>query len=488
MKIHVIRSMFFLIVFFALILAGPSCSKKPETSDSSQIPAVSKPKGEPKTNMIVILVDTMREDYLSLYDSKYQTPVMDFIASQGVTFSRAYSPSSWTVPSIASLFTGMYPEKHGLIDGIALSGQVSQQQQMPQSYVTLAEQFKNAGYTTFAVTTNSHLDKIYHYNSGFDFYKMFRFSDGDILEEQVRQWKPEFKKAADETGYFVYLHWVDPHHNYNPREPFISRIRPDYLKHVGSMLENTPEELYLKGYFKDYPDRMGVLKDLYASEICWTDESIGRVLKMLPDISNTMIVVMSDHGEAFAEHKSMLHGIDLYQETVHVPLIFKFPDNRYAGTFVNQPVSLVDVAPTLCAFAGIAPWDEYQGTDITNLMSGKTIPDRLLYSHLDKLNIFDWKAVFDKNLKLAVKFPSKMDRIQAKEKGITLEEKYFLYDLDVDPHEKTNLAESRSEDVARLYALLLKEMNTPPLASVKTVGQTISKQEIEKLKGLSYLK
>ena len=438
-------------------------------------------------NIIVLLVDTLRADFVGAYGGQYPTPVMDLLANQGVLFEKTYAPSSWTVPSVASVFLGMYPQRHGLNEGIALKGKVSLQQTMPAEYVTIAETLKAAGYTTFCATSNAHIAENYGYNAGFDHFQMFPFSNGDMLEEQVRQWKSDLEKASKTTGYFLFLHWVDPHHPYDPRDPYISQIAPDYMTNIGKLLQENPDRLLTMGYFRDFPDKLDLLKKLYASEIAWTDASLGRTLKMLPGLADSLLVFTSDHGEAFAEHQSMLHGIDLYQETVHVPLVIRLPGNQGAGTRITTPVTLVDLAPTLTAFAKAKPNPEHQGLNLLPLIAGEKTPKRELFAHLDKLSTFRWDAVFDRDLKFLEHKPTRLELARANKEGKTLTPKLFLYDLSADPGEEKNLVEKESENLTRLRAMLDEEMAKPPLQKPVTEGFTITDEEIEKFKGMSYL-
>jgi arylsulfatase A-like enzyme len=438
-------------------------------------------------NVIVLLVDTLRADYVGTYGGKAETPVIDWLAGQGAQFNKAYAPSSWTVPSVASIFTGMYPQTHGLVEGINLAGQVSKQQRLPDQYTTLAESFRRAGYTTFCITTNSHLSRQHGYNAGFDHFQMFRFSDGTSVEETVETWKDQLQKADDTTGYFLFLHWVDPHHPYDPREPYISKLDPDYLTKLGPLLTESPDILYVKGHFDKFPEHLSLLRDLYASEVSWTDASVGRTLKLLPSVGNSTIVMLSDHGEAFAEHKSMVHGIDLYQETVHVPLILIRPDKLGAGTKVDTPVSLIDVMPTLLSQIGATVPKECEGVDLTPLLKGETIPARPLFSHLDKMKVFRWQAMFDQDLKLLSHLPSQAQAVKALKDGKNLVAKRRLFDLAKNPGETTDLVEKRPNDAKRLAEILGKTMAVTPKTMPQSVSGKMSPEEIEKLKSLGYI-
>ncbi len=444
--------------------------------------------GNPKPNVIFILVDTLRTDFVGAYGGKYPTPVMDMLAQQGTTFTKAYAPSSWTVPSIASLFTGLYPQTHGLVDGVAVYVQVFKQQKIPESYPLISEQFKKAGYTTFCITMNGHMDELYGYNRGFDHFTMEKFQGADALEQRVAAWKDLLDQASKTTGYFLYLHWIDPHHPYVPQEPYINQIRPDYMKQVGRTLDDIgPERLREMGYFKDYPESLNVLKDVYASEVVYTDTSVGKVLKMLPDVGKSLLVFTSDHGEAFNEHNSMLHGYDLYQETVHVPLVLIYPDKQGAGKQIDTPVSLVDLPPTILSFAGAQIPETYQGKDLRPLIAGQPFANRQIWSHLDKNGMYRWEAVYDQGLKFLYDEHAKVKVEKAEKEGKKLPPAPYLYDLQKDPGEKSNLAKKRAADTKRLGKSLTEEMSKPPLAKPETVEQEATQELMDKFRQTGYL-
>ena len=466
-----------------------------------------------RPNVIFLLVDTLRADAVSAYGGKHPTPNIDGLARTGIMFTRAYAPSSWTVPSCASMVLGMYPQKHGLTEGMVFSRKIVEQLRLPEQYETLAESFQKAGYTTFGITTNAHMDEQYGFGDGFDHYKSIWFQAAPVLERKLKKWKFKLRRASKKTGYFLFVHWIDPHFPYSPKKPFIDTLQPGYLKNTprthdvftkseltkmgyrkglaetGRLLEDVgPELLHAKGYFKKHPEALKELENLYASEVMFTDRSVGRVLKMLPGVDNSLIVFVSDHGEAFNEHNSMIHGSDLYQETVHVPLIMVYPENQGAGRKVQRPVSLVDIAPTLLSFAGITPPQEYQGRDLSPILKGEKLPSRLLWAQLDKADAFIWHAAFYRGMKLIAHLPSEVDRVIAKSKKKEAPTKqYALYNLLTDPGETKDLSTELSEPFAKLKAELDTEMSKPPLIKPETKKSEMSEKLKETMRDVGYL-
>ena len=475
---------FIVLLIFSATILFCSCNKGNDT------PAPTTPVAVKKPNIIVIIVDTLRTDYVGAYGAKHLTPVFDMLATQGALFEKAYAPSSWTVPSMASIFTGMYPQSHGLTNGITVVVKVFKQQQIPEKYVTLAESLKETGYKTFCVTANAHIDEKYGYNRGFDHFKMFKFREGQTIEETIEKWKPMLDEASATTGYFLLMHWVDPHHPYEPREPFISNINPDYLKDAGRVLEDTgPANLSNQGYFKEFPKALDVLKDIYNSEVLWADASVGRVLNILPDVGQSLLIYTSDHGEAFGEHETFLHGYDLYQETIHIPLLMVYPDRTGAGTKIDTPVSLVDIPASILGFAKAKPPKEYEGIDLFDLVSGKTIAQRYIWSHLDKNKEYRWFSVFDGDLKYMEHHPpaKEISSLKTPMSKDSLPFVSYIFDLSKDYGEKNSLTYTRPKDKFRYGKLLGKQMNRPPLVKPKTIKTEVDEEFMDKFKQFGYL-
>ena len=466
------------------------------------------PAGRP--NVVVVMVDTLRFDAVKAFGGKHETPIFDGLVNAGVRFDQAYSPASWTVPAVASLLLGMYPQTHGLYKGAVVGRDVVNQQRIPESYDTLAEVFQQGGYETFGVSTNSHISKPYGYSDGFDHFAGSNFLDGRFIELRVRQWMSKLAEAAKGDGYFLYLHWTDPHFPYFPRKPFINKLRPNYLKEAprteedfspgaiahlgfpddkpvfGRTLEDvSPDQLQIKRYFEQFPSRLPMLHDLYTADVQWCSRSVGKTLLMLPEPANTIIVFVADHGEAFHEHNSMAHGIDLYQETVHVPLSIVLPNGLGAGTRIDEPVSLIDIAPTLASLVKITPSKQYEGRDLSPMMRGEAGEKRQLYSHLEK-GTGHWRAIFESPYKLMIKYPTKGEIHRAEKAGNEAELKVFLFDLENDPGETNNLVLEKPEIAVRLAAKLEKEMSRKPIAEAETVGSG-DKELKEKMRSVGYL-
>ena len=377
-------------------------------------PACSRTAAPGGRKVILVLVDTLRRDRVGVFGSGRElTPCMDRLAREGFIFTRAVAPSSWTKPSVASLFTGLYPSRHGAVGGPRF---LTGLQVLDERFATLAERFEAAGFRTAAFVTNPHVDPRYGFDQGFGRFVQPAGRAGDILEKGLDWIRREGRKGP----FFLYLHLFDPHMPYAPPEPFRSRFlkgRPDkgaffarqgspmgiqffcdrYARHLreggGAPFRLDPfyEELE-----KSFPDldvdvlrekvfldfrglddprllrRSAYLRSLYDGEVAYTDACLASFVEALEKedlLEDTLLVVTADHGEAFLEHGLWGHGMDVYAEEVDIPLLFHGPGTAgpLRGSW-DGPVSLVDLLPTLLEAAGLPAPDGLDGVSLLPCM------------------------------------------------------------------------------------------------------------------------
>lgn len=319
--------------------------------------------------MVLITIDTLRADHLGCYGYKQiKTPNIDGLAADGVRFESAFAVVPVTLPSHSSMLTGTYPMLSGMHD---FSGN-----KLSPLQPTLASVLKQARYQTGAVIGAAVLDSRFGLNQGFDFYyDHFDFSrlDETNLDEMERPGNVVADVALDwlaknsQKKFFLWMHLYDPHFPYHPPEP----------------------------YSREYATQP------YDGEIAFADEQVGRLLRFLKEkglYQNTVIVLCGDHGESLGEHGEKTHGFFIYNATMHVPLIIRLPESRLpekASSTVADPVSLVDLMPTVLGAVGLEIPSQVQGRSLLQeLRVDQTTRDRVLYGETFMPRIhFNWSEL-----------------------------------------------------------------------------------------------
>src|SRR6266852_2027847 len=394
-------------------------------------------------NVVVVTIDTLRADHLGCYGYKQiSTPNIDALAADGARFERAYTVVPVTLPSHTVMFTGTYPMLSGMHDfgGNKLSPQQP----------TLASVLKQSGYVTGAVIGAAVLDSRFGLNQGFDFYyDHFDFSrlEEANLDEMERPGNVVADLALDWLGknsqkkFFLWMHLYDPHFPYRPPEP----------------------------YSREYASQP------YDGEIAFADEQVGRLLRFLKDkglYQNTVIVLTGDHGESLGEHGEKTHGFFIYNVTMHVPLIIHLPGKPATQT-VADPVSLVDLMPTVLAATGLDIPSQVQGRSLLSALRGEKIDrDRTLYGEtfLPRLH-FNWSELRGAE-------NAKYHFIDAPRPE--------LYDLTKDPGELRNLFPEKkavAEEMRAKLAGLIREYSAGKELAEKT---GLDPALMERLKSLGY--
>ncbi len=322
-----------------------------------------------RPSIVLYLVDTLRADRLGTYGYPRATdPVLRRIAAEGVVFERAFASSNWTRPATSSILTSL--------DGIT-HGNTSHLARVSPDVRTLAEQLADSGYLTTSFVTNFNASEWAGLEQGMDVwhdppaYGAVHAADSltsRLIGGPIREFLAEH---ADEQV-FLYAHSGDPHVPYDPPSDLVA------------VLADGPEG---PGFSEMEPEVRGnALR--YDAEVLFNDGEIGLiddVLEAEGRRDDTIFVFVSDHGEGFGEHGAFEHRNTLYQEELHVPLVFRWPAAIPPGQRRSEPVSQVDVAPTLLGLVGAPGADEWQGRDLSaELLAGPdaAIPDAPLFSHV----------------------------------------------------------------------------------------------------------
>ncbi len=320
-------------VVLASVVLGSGCNR------IAVAPAVSGP------SVLLVTIDTLRADHVGAYGAgEVRTPTLDRLAREGTTVETVVAPTPLTLPSHASIHTGLTPPRHGVRhNGI---------HRLPDSADTLAERFQGAGYATGAVIGAAVLVGRHGLAQGFDHYDDRIFTGRASATGYAERTAGEVSDAAlewlDATpgAFFLWVHYYDPHGAYRPPEPFATR-------------------------FQSEP---------YAGEVAYTDHELGRLLDGLAErgrLADTLVMATADHAESLGEHGESTHAYTLYDSALRVPLLIRGPGVP-AGERIQGVASTLDVAPTLLALAGLPGFADVQGRDL--LASGPAPSARTVYA------------------------------------------------------------------------------------------------------------
>lgn len=401
-------------------------------------------------NLLLISVDTLRPDHLASYGYTRDTsPAIERLASEGVLWENAYAPAPATVASHASLFTGRFPYQHGTLNyGTPLA----------RAERTLAELLRDAGYRTFAVATSIRFHESSGFSQGFEHYESLHDQPKDARGRDATDRVLELMSAGDERPFFGFVHYFGPHTPYWPPEPWRSRWHegpaPELPGGAGPYVHARREP------GQHVPSKtLAYLEALYDAEISYLDADLTRLLDGLERgglAENTLVVLVSDHGEEFKDHDGLAHARTLYEEVLRVPLLMRWPRGLPRDVRVARPAQLVDVVPTVLALLGQPAPAGLPGRDLAADWSPApdgTQPDVVL----GQRGLTQWSV--------SATLPE--GRFKALfEEGNDPQ----LYQLDVDPGELRDLGPSRADTLERLVASaperLVVDREAAPLASV----------------------
>jgi arylsulfatase A-like enzyme len=441
-------------------------------------------------NVILITLDTVRADHVSAYGyARRTTPALDQFAREALMYTSAYAPSPWTLPSHASLMTGLSPSRHGatrLRRGLFSA--------LGDSPPTLAEILHAKGYATAAVVGGEFCTRPFGLARGFDSYDDRLPTHLPVLTKVVNRFIPTAfaltgkRRATDvneavvswlegrgQQPFFLFVNYFDAHERYNP--PY--RYRGEFLDGFGLFTAATLDhnrifyQVNSGSRQLQRGERVG-LEAGYDAEIRYLDAQLQKLLDQLRGLGvydRSLIVITADHGEPFGEHGLFNHGFTLYEEDVRVPLLIKFPGSRRIGR-ADHPVSLVDVLPTVLKEVGAPIPDALEGR------GGLDDEERPVYLEVRESRL--WAKLLGRPLKqdfFAV--------VRGRDKWIwssrgTVEH----YDLAEDPGEKHNRAASADpspfrndpEVVARLAEFL-----SPPGTTAQPAFDPASNQRLRAL-------
>lgn len=323
------------------------------------------PSADPSQNVLLVIIDTLRADRLGCMGySRDMTPVLDSLAASGAIWTNAHSHSSWTLPSFASILTGLTPREHGA--GFADGRMYGLDPSLP----TLQRVLRSEGYETAAFFNVVFLNANFGFHAGFGHFDCMGVTGSTgtrRADETVDAFLHWMEGHENDRPFFAVVHLYDPHIPYDPPPPFDTLFADPKIASLllDNVQLNIMNSVNREGRIID-PSTLRAMIDLYDGEIAFTDREIGRLLAFLRDqgiSDNTLVVVTSDHGEEFLEHSGLEHGRTLYQEVIHVPLIMS-GEGIDPGSIHTRPCGLVDLMPTVLTFLALEPPAGIAGRDL----------------------------------------------------------------------------------------------------------------------------
>lgn len=387
--------------------------------------------------VVLISVDTLRSDRLPMYGyAKVETPALDGLRRDAILFERAYSHIPLTLPAHVSLFTGLEPGQHGVLDNAGF--------RLDPAVPCLAELLKKAGYATGGAISAIVLNSQSGISRGFDFWdeRVGSKRQTSMLDFVQRPGKETADLLLGWIGHeaphplFAFLHIYEPHAPYEAAEPYRSRY-----------------------------------SDPYDGEVAYSDAIVGEFLAELKRIGlydRAMIFFLSDHGEGLGDHGEMQHGIFLYRESIQIPLLVKLPGGALAGTSVKTPVQISDVFPTIGEALAVPGFPERPGTtSLIGLASGGPAPERRIFAE-------------NYNPRIRLGWSELRSLISIRHQYIEAPVPE-LYDLAADPAEKENLAARKPPELRSMVA------ETERRRTALRSPSAIDPEQAKKLQSLGYL-
>lgn len=457
-----------------------------------------------RPNVVFIVSDSLRADYLSTYGGQVATPHLDRLAARGTLFEQSYSLAPWTLPSMTAMFSSQYPP--GLTpDADAGTWQAQLYEYSAKTHdESLAERLRAAGYATGAFTSNAFLPSVPGMLDGFDDHasshpilllRQSTFALLPFLQDafaglfpaldpirphdttlDMTRYTEAFLTRNRNKPFYLWVHYIDPHAPYAPPERYGNADGPwpFFYPYKGGDAWGIP--VLGDPDWKIQPEHRAFVQSLYEGEIRYIDEAVGDVLDLLDGLGlreNTIVCFTSDHGEELWDHGRWGHGQSLNDELVRVPLILAGPGMEPARR--DAPVSAIDLMPTLADLLNMPPSPGWRGKSLAPfLRDGSRAPDRPVFAQgtSDKARPNPYQMVRHGEYKL----------IREAGSGTLT-----LYNLKADPDEQRNLVE-KNPDVARdLETRLLEWLSSFDSTFAAEAAPQERGELYENLRGMGYL-
>lgn len=434
-------------------------------------------KNNERPNILLIVMDATRAQNLSCYGySKLTTPNLERFAERSVVYEQAIATSCWSLPTHASMFTGLYPSTHGAND---------QHQFLDANVPIITQQLQSRGYQTVALCRKHDVGPATGMDRGFDAFnkarypapiaKLLRKADNGLARafgyrdggarhtnREIRAILPKLK--ADKRPFFLFVSNLEAHLPYRPPKAynnFLPDLSPDKI--AGVNLDNWK---YMAGQADMDADDFAILTALYDGALAYSDYRVGEILTWFEQaglLDETMVIITGDHGENLGHHQLMGHGYCLYDSVLRVPLIIRYPFNMVSPARVANQVQHVDLLPTILAVLGEQASEEYRSAEGYNLLDSPqrefTVAEQA-HPYLD---------VFQK--KFAQADVSKLNRALSMVRSDrykyiwSSDGKHELFDLRTDPDESQNIVHRQVDVTAKMAQQLTQWQNSSDKAT-----------------------
>jgi arylsulfatase A-like enzyme len=326
-------------------------------------------------NVVFIVMDTAGAERCSVNGhDRPTTPNLEKIAAEGINFRNTWSPSGWTAPAHASMFTGLRPEHHGLYH--------RSREYLPEQFTTLAELLQGAGYATGCFTNNSFVTPDHGLSAGFEhFVPLFERENRQYpLAVETHDLALDWVLLQKRKGrpWFLFINDMEPHLLYEPPREYADRfVGPDQAEAaLAAGLDMTPDVIlkHNLGTVPLPPYSLSVIPDLYDAEIACLDHEIGLFFENLREgghLEHTLVVITSDHGENLGRHGLLDHKFSLHRPLLYVPLVIRLPDGSRAGEVRDEVVRLEDLFPTILELCGLPIPADIDGQTLLGDVSGR---------------------------------------------------------------------------------------------------------------------
>jgi arylsulfatase A-like enzyme len=318
--------------------------------------------------------------------------------------------------------------------------------------------------------TNGHLLPEFGFSQGFDQYHLFAWASAQWVANEVSKTMQDLKAK---TPYFAFMHFFDPHEPYLHHKWLNMPLPEGYtVDELPKLVKTKLIDISKNKKMRSDSQVLNALRILYGQEVRYTDLHLGQILKKIGVTDKDMVIVTSDHGEAFWEHRNLGHGYTVYNEEISIPLIIRLPDKKLAGTRVDTPVSLVDLLPTILGALELKPAGPVDGIDLVQALSTGSLPERKLFSDLNRPSGVK-SALLDREWKYIQDFVKKDAE---------------LYRLSQDPAEAEDLR-NEQKALAEDFKNQLKEHREiePLLPAPKVKAKKLSERDLEKFREVGYL-